>query len=167
MYYAFAYHLPTNLLPVVGGIIQKFRRLLASTFIEKSGVDINIERHAYWGLNRMQIGDHSGLGKNFHLQNCSLTIGNHVMMASNVRIIGSGHKFDRTDIPMGCQGSLPKSTLTIGNDVWIGDSVMILNKCKHIGDGAILGAGAVVTKDVPPYAIVAGNPARIIKYRLI
>ncbi len=52
----------------------------------------------------------------------------------------------------------------IGNDVWIGDSVLILNGIK-IGDGAIVAAGAVVVKDVPPYAIVGGIPAKVIKYR--
>ena len=52
----------------------------------------------------------------------------------------------------------------IGNDVWIADGAKILKKA-NIGDGACVGAGAVVTKDVPPYAIVAGVPARIIKYR--
>lgn len=52
----------------------------------------------------------------------------------------------------------------IGNDVWVGANSVIL-KGRRIGDGAIIGAGAVVTKDVPSYAIVAGNPAKIIKYR--
>lgn len=52
----------------------------------------------------------------------------------------------------------------IGNDVWIGRSAIVLAGIS-IGDGAVVGAGAVVTKDVPPYAIVAGNPARIIRYR--
>jgi acetyltransferase-like isoleucine patch superfamily enzyme len=52
----------------------------------------------------------------------------------------------------------------IGNDVWIGDNVLIKNGVK-VGDGAVIGMGAVVTKDVPPYAIVAGVPAKIIKYR--
>lgn len=52
----------------------------------------------------------------------------------------------------------------IGNDVWIGSHALILGGVK-IGDGAVIGAGAVVTKDVPPYAVVGGVPARIIKYR--
>lgn len=56
-----------------------------------------------------------------------------------------------------------KLQVIIGNDVWIGDNAVILK--GTIGDGAVIGAGAVVTKDVPPYAIVAGNPAKIIKYR--
>lgn len=52
----------------------------------------------------------------------------------------------------------------IGNDVWIGDSALLLEGIK-IGDGAVVAAGAVVTKDVPPYAVVAGIPAKIIRYR--
>ena len=55
-------------------------------------------------------------------------------------------------------------TTEIGNDVWIGDHVVIMSGVR-IGDGAIVAAGAVVTKDVPPYAVVGGVPARIIKYR--
>lgn len=54
--------------------------------------------------------------------------------------------------------------MQIGNDVWIGRRAIIMPGIK-IGDGAIVGAGAIVTKDVPPYAIVAGNPAKLIRYR--
>lgn len=57
-----------------------------------------------------------------------------------------------------------KGQILIGNDVWIGDNVTILGG-NIIGDGAVVATGSIVTKDVPPYAIVAGNPARIIKYR--
>lgn len=58
----------------------------------------------------------------------------------------------------------PEINVEIGNDVWIGYGAMIPNNIK-VGDGAIIAAGAVVTKDVPPYAIVGGVPARVIKYR--
>lgn len=57
-----------------------------------------------------------------------------------------------------------KGPTIIGNDVVIGVNALVLSGVK-IGDGAVVGAGSVVTKDVPPYAIVAGNPARIIRYR--
>jgi acetyltransferase-like isoleucine patch superfamily enzyme len=57
-----------------------------------------------------------------------------------------------------------KGDVIIGNDVWIGHKAFILSGVT-IGDGAVVGAKAVVTKNVPPYAIVAGNPARIVKYR--
>lgn len=53
----------------------------------------------------------------------------------------------------------------IENDVWIGRNAIILNACTKIGNGAIVAAGTVVTKDIPPYAIVGGVPARVIKYR--
>lgn len=55
--------------------------------------------------------------------------------------------------------------LHIGNDVWIGQNAVVLPSCNYIGDGAVIGAGSIVTKDVPDYAIVAGNPAKLIKYR--
>lgn len=58
-----------------------------------------------------------------------------------------------------------ENPLTIGHDVWIGDRVTVLAKCSHIGNGAIIAAGCVVTKDVPPYAIVAGVPAKMISMR--
>ena len=58
----------------------------------------------------------------------------------------------------------PFNKVTVGNDVWIGERAMILGGLS-IGDGAVIGAGAVVTKDVPPYAIVGGVPAKIIRYR--
>lgn len=57
-----------------------------------------------------------------------------------------------------------KGTIEIGNDVWIGTSAVILSGVK-IGHGAVVAAGSLVTKNIPPYAIVGGNPAKIIKYR--
>ena len=55
--------------------------------------------------------------------------------------------------------------LTIGNDVWLGHNACIMPHVRNIGDGAIVAAGAIVNKDVPPYAIVVGNPARVVRYR--
>ena len=60
--------------------------------------------------------------------------------------------------------SLPEESCHIGNDVWIGTRVIIMSGVK-VGDGAVIGAGAIVTKDVPPYAVVVGVPAKVIKYR--
>lgn len=58
-----------------------------------------------------------------------------------------------------------ENPLVIGNDVWIGDRVTILSGCRSIGDGAVLAAGAVVTRDIPPFAIVGGVPARMLRAR--
>jgi virginiamycin A acetyltransferase len=58
-----------------------------------------------------------------------------------------------------------ENPLAIGHDVWIGDRVVVLGGCRRIGNGAVIAAGAVVTRDVEPYAIVAGVPARLVRYR--
>lgn len=130
------------------------------------GKGVNIYSHVYVGNGAdVSIGNHSGLGNRFHVQNTVLEIGNYVMTGQDVLILGGGHNFDDTSIPMGRQGSKGKTHLTVGDDVWIGARATILPKVRHIGSGAIVGAGAVVTKDVPEYAIVAGNPARIIGWR--
>ena len=92
-------------------------------------------------------------------------LGNYLMMGEDVLVLGSGHIYSNVEIPMGKQGNMPLSHLLIKDDVWIGARAIILPGCKSIGKGSIIGAGAVVTKDVPDYAIVGGNPARIIKMR--
>lgn len=108
------------------------------------------------------IGSGSGLGINCSVHG-PLKIGDNVMMGPNVTILTHTHIIDRTDIPMGQQG-MRIAEVVIGNDVWIGMRVIIMPGIK-IGDGAVIGAGAVVTKDVPDFAIVGGVPAKIIKYR--
>ena len=96
--------------------------------------------------------------------NGRVIIGNNVMMGPDVCIYVRNHAFDRTDIPMNMQGFAPEKPVVIEDDVWIGARVIILPGV-HIGTGAVIGAGAVVTKDVPDYAVVGGNPARILKMR--
>lgn len=57
------------------------------------------------------------------------------------------------------------ASLSIGNDVWLGHNSVISSSVRRIGDGAVVGAGAVVFKDVPPYAVVVGNPGRVVRFR--
>lgn len=130
------------------------------------GSKLNVEQGAYFGNGKdVRVGTLVGLGKDFTMHNCILTIGDNVMMGEDVMIIGGGHRFDRTDIPMGEQGGKEKTSLLIESDVWIGARAMILPGCSRIGKGAIVGGGSVVTHDVPDYAIVGGNPAKVIRYR--
>ena len=60
---------------------------------------------------------------------------------------------------------MPKTPLEIMGDNWIGARVIVLPGCKRIGYGAVIGAGSVLTHDVPDYAVMGGNPARVLKYR--
>lgn len=107
-------------------------------------------------------GQGSGLGVNCWVHG-PLSIGDNVIMEPDVVILTLSHKIDRVDIPMGKQGSW-SAKVTIGNDVWIGMRSIIMPGIS-IGNGVIIDAGAVVTKDVPDYAVVGGVPAKIIRYR--
>lgn len=144
------------------GFAQFMRRSFAKLVIAKCGKNVNIERNAFFTPG-LEIGDNSGVGINCEVYG-PVKIGNDVMMGPEVVIYTTGHAYDRTDIPMREQGSTPYEPVVIGNDVWIGRRAMIMPGVT-IGDGAIIGAGAVVTKDVPPYAVVGGVPAKVLKYR--
>lgn len=144
--------------------IRKIRSGVAGGCFDKHGRNINIEKNADFGKgNGIVIGDNSGLGVDCIVRG-PLDIGANVMMGPDVRIMTVKHNTSRTDIPMNRQGHFPKQKVTIGDDVWIGARVVILPGIT-VGSGSIIGAGAVVTKDVPEYAVVAGVPAKVIKYR--
>ncbi len=64
-----------------------------------------------------------------------------------------------------CKEEREYSTLIVGNDVWFGHNSIIMPSVNTIGDGAVIGAGAVIFKDIPPYAVVVGNPGRVVRYR--
>lgn len=164
-YYTLAYYLPSSYLPIVG----KFFNMIRVAFVRNLfpvGSNVTIQRRVYLGRNSIKsLGNCSGLGINFRVHNANITIGNYVMMGPDVLIMGGGHNFENTNIPMLKQGSQRTSEITIEDDVWIGARVTILGRVKRIGKGAIIGAGSVVTKDVSEYAIVGGNPAKVIKYR--
>jgi acetyltransferase-like isoleucine patch superfamily enzyme len=105
------------------------------------------------------IGDYTVIGCN-----AEISVGRDVMIAQAVTIRDTDHVFERTDIPMNRQG-ITTAPVRIGDDVWIGHGVAIL-KGVTIGDGAIIAAGAVVNRDVAPYDIVGGVPARVIGNRI-
>jgi acetyltransferase-like isoleucine patch superfamily enzyme len=95
--------------------------------------------------------------------NDSISIGRDVMIAQAVTIRDTDHSFDRTDTPMNRQG-IQSSPVSIEDDVWIGHGAVILRGVR-IGTGSIVSASSVVTRDVPPYTIVGGIPARTLKSR--
>lgn len=166
LYYALARHLPKSTMPIFGKLASKLRRFCCKRMFASYGGKLNVEQGAYFGRgDDVRVGTLVGLGKNFTMHNCILTVEDDLMMGEEVMIIGGGHHFDDLNKPMGMQGAKEKTKLYIASDVWIGSRVIILPGCQRIGRGAIIGAGAVVTKDVPDYAIVGGNPAKVIRYR--
>ena len=90
--------------------------------------------------------------------------GKYVMIAPDVTIAGADHIFDEVGVPMYFAGRPELPETVIGDDVWIGARVCLIAGVR-VGRGAILAMGSVVTKDVPPYAIVGGVPAEVIRYR--
>jgi maltose O-acetyltransferase len=145
-------------------IIRKVRSSIGTLVFDACGKNINIEKGANFGTGRgISVGSGSGLGINCKVRG-PLEIGDDVMMGPEVLIMTSSHKFDRIDIPMSKQGDLPLKKVVIGSDVWIGARVIILPGIT-IGSGSIIGAGAVVTRDIPPFSVVGGVPARILKTR--
>jgi acetyltransferase-like isoleucine patch superfamily enzyme len=92
-----------------------------------------------------------------------VTCGNGVRIASHASIVGFNHGFDDPDRPIHRQGVISLG-IVIGDDVWVGANCVILDGVT-IGNGAVIAAGAVVTKDVPHYAIVAGVPAKRLRER--
>ena len=110
------------------------------------------------------LGDNSSIGQRSFI-GVTVSIGNDVLMESECLIITRNHKFDDVTIPIRLQGFTKEEPVVIGDDVWIGSRVIILSGV-HIGNHTIIGAGSVVTHDVEDYAIVAGNPARVIKRRI-
>ena len=93
-----------------------------------------------------------------------ISIGNLVLIAGQCYIGVGRYPLDRNGTPMKEQGSYSNGPIEIGDDVWIGAGVKILDNIK-IGEGAVFGAGAVVTHDVDAYSIVGGVPARVIGQR--
>lgn len=94
--------------------------------------------------------------------NGEVSIGNYFHSGSGCMIITQNHNYEGEQIPYDSTYILKE--VNIGDFVWLGSRVLIVGSV-NIGEGAIVAAGSVVVKDVPPYAIVGGNPARILKYR--
>lgn len=164
LYYGFAKHLPNSYTPVIGKFCNKFRVFCVKRIFRRSGKIATICRGVYFGNGSgIEMGDGSGLGP-YNTIPSNIKIGNNVMLGPEVLILKKNHRFDIKGIPMGLQGVVEARPVEIGDDVWIGQRAIILPG-RHIGSGSIVGAGAVVTKDVPDFKIVGGNPAHIIRDR--
>ena len=141
---------------------RKIRAFFARGIVDYMGENVNIEKGAKFASD-IRIGNNSGIGINSFVGS-KTEIGDHVMMGPECLIYTSQHEHSSTDMPMDSQGMTATLPVRIGNDVWIGARAIIMPGVT-VGDGAIIGAGAVVTKDVPSCAIVGGVPARVIKMR--
>jgi len=150
-------HVEINALSKNGVIIGNNVSILKNTIIECTGVIRNIGE----GLI---IGDNVGIAQNcfIHVRG-SVIIESNTILGPNVGIFSENHKFEDIELPVSVQGESRKG-VHIESGVWIGTRSIILDGVR-IGKNSIIAAGSIVNKDVPPYSIVGGVPAKVIKYR--
>lgn len=155
-----------NALPANGSRFQlgqkKLRAFFGQLYLNTCGKEVNIQKNTRFS-HTCSLGDRSGIGEGSVLYG-PVSIGKDVMMGTECIIYTQNHRFDDLSVPMDQQGFQEVKPVTIADNVWIGGRVTILPGV-HIGSGAVIGAGSVVTKAVPDNAVVGGNPARVIRMR--
>lgn len=124
--------------------------------------NIEIGLYSYGGcFDVMNINPRTKIGRY-----CSFSSGVCIFHANHPITFASLHPFFYLpDCGYVEKETIARGSIEVGNDVWIGRNAIILPGVSRIGDGAVIGAGAIVTKDVPDFAVVGGNPARVIKFR--
>lgn len=119
-----------------------------------------LEAHQGW----LQLGVRSSVNPFTLLSGFGgLTIGNDVRIGSHCAVLSSSHRFESTDVTIREQGVLASATV-IEDDVWLGAGCTVIGGVR-IGRGSIIGAGSVVTRDVPPWSIATGVPAKVVRSR--
>lgn len=128
-----------------------------------SGVNV-YQGVTLWGPGSITIGDHVELGINTVIYSTEkIVIGNNVLIAADCYIIDSNHGIEKNRL-IREQEAICKGPVVIEEDAWLGAGAKVLSGV-HIGKGAVIGAQALVNKDVPDYAIAVGVPAKVIGYR--
>lgn len=131
-----------------------------------STIIVKDKSHSAKRLSSLEIGDNTYIGEHNNIRAAGgrIVIGNHCLISQHVSIVASNHQI-RKDRLISEQGwDEDRKDVTICDDVWVGSNAVILPGVT-INKGAVIAAGSIVTKDVPQFAIVAGNPAKIKKYR--
>lgn len=154
------------------GLHRVFCEPLIKKSFENCGSNVRVPKGCeFSGIENVSIGNNIALGSGLKVltTRAKVSIGNDVMFGPNVTIITGDHRIDilgRPMISLTDEDKLPENDqdVILEGDNWIGANTTIL-KGVRIGYGAVVAAGVVVTKDVPPYSIVGGVPATVLKYR--
>jgi len=148
-------------------LIKMMRIGLLKRMAFSVGKDVLVMNNAQiFNPKNLSIGNRSGIGINAFIS-CfdKVIIGDRVMMGGDVIIFTSTHVWSPQERTYADQG-LSFAPVSIGDDTWIGARTIILPGVK-IGRGVTIGAGAVVTKDIPDYAVAVGSPAKVVKYKAV
>lgn len=144
-------------------LINKIRTFFYLKLFKRAGKNISIEYPiCIRGKNHIELGNDVGIGNYVHIWGSGgVKIGNNVLIAAHVTISTLSHDYTHENMN---KAPIVAKPINIKDGVWIASNTVILPGVT-LGEGSVVGAGAVVTKDVPPYAIVVGSPAKILKYR--
>jgi len=158
--YRFLYHLIASIRLNLYLLVLKFK-------LRKLGSNTRIYYADMLEPYNVSIGHHVYINKNCDIltTGSKVKIGNFVMVGPNVTFVAQDHDISDWKKPMMLSNKYKRGNITVGDDVWIGAYAIVLSGVT-INRGAVVAAGAVVTKDVPPYAIVGGVPAVKIKDRI-
>lgn len=152
-------------------ILRKIRNLVYERHLATRGINVgNRVRIQQLHVNPSSV---SQIGTELHVSNDGLldlsgnvTVGDRVTLSEAAKVFTHNHQIDGVGQDWR-QGTVYFSSLTIGDDVWIGANAVVLSSTSSIGAGAVIAAGAVVCADVPPGAVVGGVPSKLIKMRKI
>jgi acetyltransferase-like isoleucine patch superfamily enzyme len=139
---------------------EMFSRTLRRIFRQYHGVDVGLYTHGGCFVpNNMAPGVVIG-------RYCSIAVTAYAFTRNHPMDLRSSHAvFFNPLLGFADSEIVPRGRLVVGNDVWIGHNAVVLPSVSSIADGAVVSAGAVVNKNIPPYAVVAGNPCRVVRYR--
>jgi acetyltransferase-like isoleucine patch superfamily enzyme len=155
------FYIMSNLLP------HPIRILLFKFLFKKMGKDVFIDHWCYFRYaHQICVGDNVSINRkcsiygSYYNKDIQIVIGNNVALAPEVKIFAASHNYNDLGLP-----DFGKSVY-IGDFVWIGGGAVILPGVS-IGEGSIIGAGSIVTTDIPSWSIAVGNPAKVIKKRIV
>ena len=165
-----------NIYDIWQKVLRGVYRLICSPLIKCSfgqcGKNVNVPRGCrFSGIQNICVGDDVSFGERTEIltTRAKVRFGNHIMLGPGVTMVSGNHRIDMigkymTEVTDAMKVPENDQDIVIEDDVWIGSNAIIL-KGVTIGTGSVIAAGAVVTKSVPAYSIVGGNPAKVIKQR--
>ena len=144
---------------------MKIRNACFKNVLKNMGENCNIcDAVTVYCPQNISLGDRVSVHQNSYIGGTGeINIGNYVAIANGATIISETHNFSETDKFIKDQG-ITKKPISIEDDVWLGSKVTILGNTR-IGKGAVIGAGSVVTKDIPSYTIAYGVPCKVVRNR--
>lgn len=163
LYYAVIQYLPHSRFL---GIFTRFRVWYLSKVLKVMPNDKNsrVETGVYISdARQLKLGKHVRVNERVFLQG-DISVGDYCMIAPGVAIYTRTHVYDNPEVPMTLSGETPIMPVVLEEDVWLGRNVMVLPGVR-IGKGSIVGANSIVNKDIEPYSIVGGVPAKLIRKR--